>query len=498
MPLLQKRARIYEINTCAWLRELSVAAGYEVKLDTIPASALNEIAELHMDAVWLMGVWERSPEGSRIARNDPELDSEFRGILGDYSSQDMTGSPYCVRRYGVDERLGGERGLAAARKEFAKRGIGLILDYVPNHVAPDHPWVSGHPEYFIAGNREDLEKDPSVYMDIQGRVFARGRDPYFPPWPDVLQLNAFHPGFREAARETLCTIARQCDGMRCDMAMLMLNDVFARTWGARAGIRPEGEFWREIIGAVRQDNPEVLFMAEAYWDLERDLMQLGFDCCYDKRLYDRLATDNAESVRLHLLADPSHQERLVRFIENHDEPRSASVFPGERLHAAAVTAATLPGYKLFHQGQFEGNTVRLPVFLTRKPFERVNQDLLAFYARLLDAIDRPVFRRGRWWLCGQSGWPDNGSCRNIVSWCWGNAREICLVVVNLSGDRSQSRVHISGVDLAGRTLMMKDLVSGDVYERSGSETAEVGLYVDLGPWAFHVLLFDVQGGETVR
>ncbi len=490
MTLPQKRPRIYEINAFAWLRELSLVHGYEVTLGNIPSRAYNALAELHMDAVWLMGVWERSPAGAGIIEKNSDLVNEFRRILADYSSSDMTGSPYCVHRYAVDAALGGERGLTAARKELAKRGIGLILDYVPNHVAPDHPWVGEHPEYFIRGSLQDLASDPASYMEIGGNVFARGRDPYFPPWPDVLQLNAFHPGLRRAACSTLRGIAQLCDGLRCDMAMLMMNDVFARTWGHQAGPCPADEFWIGVIGEVKRDKPHVLFLAEAYWDLEWDLMKQGFDYCYDKRLYDRLISDAAESVRLHLQAKGEYQERLVRFIENHDEPRAAEAFPAGRLQAAAVAGTTLPGAKLFHHGQFEGLKVKLPVFLTRRPFEEVDGELSAFYVRLLDVIDLPVLRMGSWRLLERSGWPDNTSFMNLVSWCWQKDGEICLIVVNLSECPSQARVHISGVDLAGRTLVMKDLMSGKVYEGSGNETAEIGLYVDLGPWAYHVLLFN--------
>ena len=135
-------------------------------------------------------------------------------------------------------------------------------------------------------------------------MFAYGWDPYFPAWPDVLQLNAFHPGLRQTAIKTLADIARQCDGVRCDMAMLLLNAIFERTWGHRAGPRPATEYWRDVIQAVKGRHPRFLLLAEAYWDREWDLQQQGFDYCYDKRLYDRLAHDTAESVRLHLCADP--------------------------------------------------------------------------------------------------------------------------------------------------------------------------------------------------
>src|SRR5512137_1945778 len=63
-------------------------------------------------------------------------------------------------------------------------------------------------------------------------------------------------------------------------------------------------------------------------ELDWKLQQQGFDFCYDKRLFDRLEHGSTEQVRLHLCAEPSYQEKLVRFLENHDEPRGRRVVPG--------------------------------------------------------------------------------------------------------------------------------------------------------------------------
>ncbi len=396
------------------------------------------------------------------------------------------GSPYCVRRYVVDGHLGGPQGLAAARRHLAQRGVRLILDFVPNHVAPDHPWVSDHPEYFIQGSAEDARRDPGAFIELGGRVFACGRDPYFPAWPDVLQLNAFHPGLRQTVIETIQDIAEQCDGIRCDMAMLVLDAIFARTWGDRAGSTPGGDYWTTVIPAIKGSHAEFRFIAEAYWDLEWELQQQGFDFCYDKKLYDRLEHGPAESVRQHLLADLPYQERMVRFIENHDEPRAAEAFPDGQGRAAAVAILTLPGARLLHEGQFEGWRVRLPVFLGRRPEEPVDQDLAAFYGRLLSATDRDCFRNGAWQLCERSGWPDNQSCQNVLAWCWVKDDERALVVVNYGPLPAQARVQVPWNELRGATWRLDDELSGDVYDRDGNEMRDTGLYVDLAPWRCHV------------
>jgi len=477
---------IYEINTWTWLEALSRKRGTSVDLSTVPDREWDALAALGFDAVWLMGVWERSPAGIDISMRNAGLLEDFRRALPDFSAEDNVGSPYCVRRYVVDPHLGGSKGLAAARDALRRRGLRLILDFVPNHVAPDHPWVAEYPDFFVRGTADDARNDPASYLEIGGTVFARGRDPYFPAWPDVLQLNASAPGLRRAAIETIGQIAEQCDGIRCDMAMLMMNAVFERTWGARAGARPDAEYWTATITAIKAKHREFRFIAEAYWDLEWELQQQGFDFCYDKKLYDRMEHADAESVRQHLLADSSYQDRMVRFIENHDEPRAAATLEPGKARAAAVAVLTLPGARLFHEGQIEGVKVRLPVFLGRRPAEPADDDLAAFYGRLLRATCADAFRNGAWRLCERSGWPGNQSCRSLLSWCWVKDGERYLVVVNYGGGDAQARVHVPWDELRGKTWRLDDLLSDEVCDRSGDEMREAGLYVDLRPWRCNV------------
>ena len=484
---------IYEINTWVWLAELSAKVGKPIDLGSVPAVEWDNLASFGFDAIWFMGVWQRSPAGIAIANRNQNLLGDFRRALPDFRPEDNVGSPYCVRGYVVDEHLGGPRGLARARKELAQRGMRLILDFVPNHVAPDHPWASYHPEYFIQGTADDLRNHPDSFIQIDRAVIACGRDPYFPAWPDVLQLNAFQAGLRKAVAETLSDIASQCDGVRCDMAMLLLNSVFERTWGGRAGAKPATEYWDDVIPAVKGANPDFRFIAEAYWDLEWELQQRGFDFCYDKRLYDRLEHENAESVRLHLCADAAFQTKLLRFLENHDEPRAASAFRQAKEGAAAVVTSTLTGARMFHEGQFEGRKVRLPVFLGRRPDEPTDKGLEDFYRRLLAAINNPAFRQGDWRLSERTGWPDNSSFQNIVAWSWRLYDDRWLVVVNLSDSTCQARVKLGWEDISGSHWLLTDLLSGVSYERAGNEMLSEGLYVDLGPWAYHFLRLQRAG-----
>ncbi|MBU2668302.1 alpha-amylase [Actinoplanes bogorensis] len=459
---------VYEIDTWPWLTGLSRRYGRTVTLGNVPGEVWDELSGF--DAVWLMGVWERSLAGLAIAGANEGLVKEFHAALPGLKDGDIVGSPYCVRRYEVDERIGGAEGLGEARAALTQRSLKLILDYVPNHVAPDHPAITEHPEWFITGTPEELANNPGDWFEAAGHIIAHGRDPYFPPWPDVAQLNAFAPGLRQATTETLKAIAEQCDGVRVDMAMLMFNDIFARTWGDRAGPKPAREFWPEIIRALPDD---FLFIAEAYWDTEWTLQQQGFDLCYDKRLYDRLAHEDAGAVRAHLRADRGYQDRLIRFTENHDEPRAAAAF-GPRNRAAAVVIATLPGATMWHDGQFEGRRVKLPVFLGRYPDEPVDDDLKSFHMKL---AARKI-NAGEWELLEND---------DVLAWTWQNGDERHLIVVNFADRTAYTRVRGKWWSEGRAQWRLTDLLDGRVFDRDGGELAADGLFVELPAWGFHVL-----------
>lgn len=487
MSIWPAQPRILEINTWPWLDELGRRAGRPLTLGQVAEREWERLSELGFDAVWLMGVWERSPESARIARAHAGLGLDFRRALPDLREADVLGSPYAIRRYVVDPHLGGPEGLAEVRAALAGAGLRLLLDFVPNHVARDHDWVFSNPEFFVRGDERELLQDPDAFFAAGGHVLACGRDPFFPPWTDVAQLDVFAPGTRAALAGTLLAIAEQCDGVRCDMAMLVLNAVFARTWGARAGRVPQDELWPQLIGPVRSRHPNFLFVAEVYWDLEAQLLQQDFDHCYDKRLYDRLRGADPQGLRRHLEAVAPLQGRLLRFLENHDEARAAEAFEPGAHALAAVSLLTLPGAKLLHEGQLEGRRVRLPVQLGRRPAEVPDPALTALYERLLQATREPVFANGTCQMCTLEGWPDNQSCVQLVAWARSSAGGRRLVVVNLAPQPAQARLRWPWPDERGTRVQLTDLLSRAQHERELDELLGPGLYVELPPWGAHVL-----------
>jgi len=474
---------LYQVNTRVWLTELSRTLGRAATLDDIPDAELDRLAEMGFDWVWLLSVWQTGPAGQRVSRTNPDWRREFQETLPDLREEDIAGSGFAITGYTVHTALCGDAGLARLRERLRKRGLRLLLDFVPNHTGLDHPWVEDHPEYYIAATELDLARAPANYTWVKRRqgdlLLAHGRDPYFPGWPDTLQLNYGNPATQEAMTAQLLKIAGQCDGVRCDMAMLVLPEVFERTWGIRA--KP---FWPEATRRVRERAAGFCFMAEVYWDLEWTLQQQGFDYCYDKRLYDRLHAGAARPVREHFLAPLDYQDKLARFLENHDEPRAAATFPPGKHEAAAVLTYLSPGLRFFHQGQFEGRRQRISPHLCRAPAEPADDRLAAFYGRLRDVLRRPVVRDGRWQLLDcVPAWEGNGTNECFIAFAWQHdGGEKLLVVVNDAPHQSQCYLRLPFADLGGRTLRLQDQLGTEAYVRDGRDLQARGLYLDVGPW----------------
>ncbi len=483
---------LYQINTRVWLTALSETLGRPAQLDDIPDEELDHLAAMGFDWVWFLSVWQTGPAAQAISRANPGWHHEFEETLPNLKDEDIAGSGFAIQNYIVHRDLGGDAALARLRQRLQKRGLKLMLDFVPNHMAPDHPWVETHPEYFITGTEELLAREPQNYIRVKRKkddlILAHGRDPYFPGWPDTLQIDYSHPAAQEAMIAELEKIANQCDGVRCDMAMLVLPEVFERTWG-----RKPTPFWPVAIPRVREQVPDFCFMAEVYWDLEWTLQQQGFDYTYDKRLYDRLREGQAPPVRDHLHAELDYQAKLARFLENHDEPRAAASFDPSVHQAAAVITYSIPGLHFFHQGQFEGRKKRISPHLVRAPHEPADQEIMAFYEALLAVLSEPVLKSGEWqWLICQSAWEGNGSWDSFIAHAWqGTAGERMLIAVNYAPHASQCYLPLPFPEIENRSIRLKDSLGSASYFRDGSDLLERGLYLDLEPWSYHIFILEV-------
>lgn len=483
---MRTHPHLFELSAWPWLERVSKREGRFTTLENVPAHDWDAIRDGGFDCVFLMGVWRRSALGRSVALSIPDLRREYDHVLPGWTDEDVAGSPYCIREYVPDARMGGWRGLDAARAELNRRGIALFVDFVPNHTAFDHPWITEHPDYYVQGSREHVDAAPEEFRVVGDRAIACGRDPFFPPWTDVAQLNYFNRATREAQMATLRTIAQHADGVRCDMAMLVLNDIFDRTWRRilkHTYPHLEEEFWPEATAAA----PDLMFLAEVYWDLEWTLQQQGFDFTYDKRLLDRLHHDAAGAVRDHLRADPAYAHRLARFIENHDEPRSAALL-GHRLVPAAVLVSTLPGMRFFFDGQFEGARVRPPVQLGRWPHEQTDDRVRDVYERLLRTTNQPLFHEGEWVLLESLPAGDDTHA-HIVGYRWTLGASTAIIAVNLSNATAQA--HLPGAIITERPeIRIDDQLTDASYRWNREDLVTRGLYVRLEPGASHLFLAD--------
>ncbi len=490
---------LYQINTRILLGEI----GPRATLDDIPDALLGRLAALGFNLIWMLGIWQTGEAGRQVSRTHPELRRSYAQELPDVTDKDICGSPFAVQEYTVHRDFGGEAALARLRQRLHQHGLLLMLDFVPNHTALDHPWTQSHPEFYVAGNEEDLAREPHNWQRLvsgsRSLILAHGRDPYFPGWPDTLQLNYRHAGLRAAMQAELLRIAERCDGVRCDMAMLLLPDVFLKTWGDKSrpadGSAPVDElFWPDALAEVRERHPDFVFLAEVYWDLEWVLQQQGFAYTYDKRLYDRLRDQKAGPVRAHLSAPVSFQNHCARFLENHDEKRAAAAFSWEVHQPAALLTYLTPGLRFFHEGQLQGRRAHASLHLARRRVEPVDPAVQTFYERLLDCLRRNQVRQGHWALhpC-HPAWHGNATVDQFVAFSWESASDPrLLATINFGPKRGQCYVPLPFPELRGKPVLLRDLLSAAQYERSGDELVSRGLYLDMAAWGYH--LFEISAG----
>lgn len=486
------RPLIYEVHTRQWLARF----GRELALHAIPELELDRLAGLGVTHLWLMGVWQTGAKSREQALISEGLREQYGYALPGWTPDDVAGSPYAIAAYQVDPVFGGDPALARLRTRLAARGIALLLDFVPNHLGLDHEWLCAHPERFVGADHwfeGSLAVAPTRYV-------AHGKDPYFPAWTDTVQLDYRRSDTQQAMTEQLLAIADRCDGVRCDMAMLLLAEVFAATWRhlpcADGSEFAAGQFWSRAIGAVRQAHPGFLWIAEAYWGLEQALCDLGFDATYDKTLYDRLIDHLPSDVQRHLLGLGPQLARGVHFLENHDEPRISTRLGLARHRAAAALILGLPGMTLIHDGQLEGLRRFARIQLARRAGsaeDPEDPEIRACYVELLHGYAASAVGRGQALaLTPNPAWQDNptSQCFAVVQWQAASAQsggasgsgELDLVVVNLAPHRAQCRVPLSARGLAGHRWQLVDRLGSERWERDGDELAGPGLYLDLPPY----------------
>jgi hypothetical protein len=288
------------------------------------------------------------------------------------------------------------------------------------------------------------------------------------------------------------------------MAMLLLNEVFARTWArfppGRASVpaspTPPSEFWAKAISTVRQTRPGFLFLAEAYWGLETRLQELGFDYTYDKTLYDCIISRDAAAVQRHLLSlSPPSLAASAHFLENHDEPRIASLLSPAEHRAATLLVLGLPGMRLLHEGQLTGALRKTPIQLLRRFDEPANPEVERMYGTLLTTLAKSSVGQGiAELLVPRPAWAGNPTAQDFVIVQWkAGPPEFDVVVVNLAPHRSQCYAPVRIPALSVQEWSLTDLLGDEHYLRSSVELQDRGLYLDVGPHAAQLFHFAPLG-----
>jgi Alpha amylase, catalytic domain len=433
-----KHPNLFEVNTRVLLSRYKKGQD-RTTLKDIPDSYWKNLADKGMDWVWLMGVWtlkEKQINPNLIPEN---MMVEFKRLVPDLTEDDIDGSTYAIDDYTVDPVIGGEEQLIEIRNKLSQFGMRLMLDFIPNHYGANTHFIHSHPEYFIEVEQDIFQTDQKTFYSPLTRdnlYFAHGKDPYFDAWQDTIQVNYGSEPTRKWMTAQLLRIASLCDGVRCDMAMLPVKRIFEKTWSDN--IKWEGgEFWEDAIGNVKDSFPQFILLAEVYWGMEAELLELGFDYCYDKTFYDKLA--EAHLLHAHYQADDWYLSHTARFLENHDEPRIASRLHLRQHMAAAALVAFGPGMRFWHMGQWDGHNKQIPVQLTREPDESCgcltgggDQSscgcISRFYDLLFAITKLNIFKLGEW----HRTHTDSDSHAGLFLWQWKYNSQTVTVAINYS------------------------------------------------------------------
>ena len=486
-----KNPRLLEINTRIWIKKF----GTDKTLSSVTQKQIDYWKELGYDLVWFMGIWKNNKDAVKQYCFEPELITRYNDSLKNWTNKDVIGSPYSIDKYEVNPILGSFDDLVELKARLNKKGIKLILDFVSNHFSAKSSLIWSNKEIFLPADEIFFKNDPFTFYNSPANdkeYLAHGRDPLFPPWKDTAQINFYSKDARKFLINTLLSLADVCDGVRCDMAMLPLNNVFYNTWIGvikKYGFeRPEKEFWEEAISAVRKKKKDFIFIAETYWDLEWQLQKLGFDFTYDKRLTDRLVGGDIHSIKDHLRADIEFQQKSVRFLENHDEDRAVVKFGRERSLAAGMIISTIPGMSLFFDGQCDGKRVKLPLQLGREPEEKQDEKVKEVYRKIFSITNRKIFKEGKWRLIEPTEVSEKDrSFENLLAWQWSLGNEMIIVVINYNNSTSRCRIKFDVKDKSDSIILL-DIFNEVEYKRSIAEINEKGLFIELKSFSSHVFL----------
>ncbi len=512
---------LHLINTRIWINELKIKYNDQaLTLSKVPKLEWEDLFKKY-NSFWFMGMYQPSdasrqhckkwPGSVLYAKNDVNPDT------------DIVASPFAIPDYLPNKNIVQDWKEWDLVVDFLhENNKKVILDFVPNHVALDHPWSYSHPEYFIRGEEYQYHQNPSLYYSVvasdnQTYYYAHGKDPNYPQWADTLQLNYANPELQNAMECILLGddnkdgLMSHCDGIRCDMAMLLNPETFVRTWGYRnygghltsdeINYIYNNEFWNKIIPEVKRKSLEekdsdFIFIAEAYWDFDK--LGQNFDVLYGKNFYDDLVSLTHENSKItpddiknhinYLIngrKDGKRPYKLALFTENHDEERSICKFGKEASMATAVITAFIPdNIFLINQGQDKGFKIRPPMQLDQPiSTDIVDSNIKSFYNRLLQLKNSVLFQEGNWSVMppGYTEDPYIITQKVVLE----NSKITALVCTNISNRTSYS--HIREINRDSKVKVSS--ITKDVDIQNFDKDRNGGLFLKLDPWESQVIIY---------
>ncbi|KAL7717106.1 Glycosyl hydrolase family 13 catalytic domain-containing protein [Entamoeba marina] len=417
------------------------------------------LASKGIEIVWMMGVWQLGDYGLNYDRN-----LDFSSVLPDYTQDDIIGSPYAIVEYNCNSDIGVDDDLLWLRNQLHEK------------------------EYYIRAAPAD-SYDSKYYLPSG---IAHGKDPYFDPWGDVAQWNYFESATREYMKSNIMKALSVSDGVRCDMAHLVLNDVFAGTWNTELSAwgysKPSTEFWSDAISEAKATYPNAIFMAEVYEDYQMDLLRnCGFDYTYDKAFLDKCESGVSDVNNYVHYKSLDWLAQAAHFVENHDENRAVyNMGSVGRADAAAAMAATLPGLIFFNHGQFDGLKNKLDVHLRRSYSETASTVAQQFYKKFLNVLKEDAFKSNNFYFVyninGDSAW-------RFASWIRKGTDASYLVVVNYSDAYSCANVPIYDISGTG-DVKVYEMMSSTEYTRNGATLSTTGLTVCINAYDAQIFKYN--------
>lgn len=453
----KKPKTLYLINTRLWLNDLGVES-----ISNVSDTEWENLFEMY-DNFWFMGIYKPSQKGQENAKKYWE---QYQYYLPDIDKEkDVVSSPFAVPEYCPNPAIADNWQVWDKMvEELNRRGKKVFIDFVPNHTALDHPWVESHPEYYVQGNKQQYLDNPDHFVEIadnqgQIRYFAHGKDPYFDPWSDTLQLNYANLELQKRMEEELINLSKHADGFRCDMAVLVTPDVFLKTWGnylsdeERQNLesslqnRDDEEqkldysFWKRVVPRLKEattmDGKKGFeLIAEAYWEVDK--IEKYFDFIYNHDLYKQIVETlgNRPNTELkshldYLLRNPEkNKKRWVVYTENHDEKRAVDAMDEQFSKPAAVLSAMIKdSIFMINQGQEIGCQYRAPMQVLRPRKETVNERMVKFYDDLMLMRRSEFFQTGEVKIIEPKNYDQNSILFEVVN---RKLERKAIVAVNIS------------------------------------------------------------------